>query len=42
MEPRTLWSGGFIETREDVETFLTLLRVELEAALDDDERIQIK
>ncbi len=37
-----LWSGGFIETQEDINTFLTIVRKELEDALDSDERIQIK
>ena len=42
VEARTLWTDGFIETREDVEAFLTKLRAELEAALEGDERVQIK
>ncbi|MFQ5568241.1 MAG: BREX system P-loop protein BrxC [Rhodothermales bacterium] len=39
---KALWSGGFIETPDDVEDFLDKLRAELEAALDADERVQIK
>lgn len=42
IEPRNVWQSGFIESQEDVETFLTNLRTELEAALAADERIQIK
>jgi hypothetical protein len=42
VEAKTLWSGGFIETAEDVEAFLNRLRAELEAALEADERVQIK
>ena len=42
VEVKALWSGGFIETSDDVEAFLTKLRAELEAALDADERVQIK
>ena len=42
VEPRALWGGGFIETREDVEAFLDKLRTELETALEADERVQIK
>jgi hypothetical protein len=42
VEVRSMWSGGLIETQEDVETFLSKLRAELEAALKADERVQIK
>jgi hypothetical protein len=42
VEAKTLWSDGFIETPDDVETFLAKLRTELEAALEADERVQIK
>ncbi len=42
VETRSLWQSGFIETPDDVEAFLSLLRAELEAALDADERVQIK
>ena len=42
VEPKSLWTGGFIETPADIEAFLTKLRAELEAALDADERVQIK
>ncbi len=39
---KELWSGGFIETPEQMEEFLTDLRGVLEAALEADERIQLK
>ncbi|MCK4303758.1 MAG: BREX system P-loop protein BrxC [Candidatus Eisenbacteria sp.] len=42
VEAKKLWSSGFIETPEDVEAFLTKLRAELEAALEANERVQIK
>ena len=42
VEARAIWSGGFIETPEDVEAFLNKLRAALEAALEADERVQIK
>jgi len=42
VEAKSLWSGDFIETPEDVEAFLNKLRAELEAALEADERVQIK
>jgi len=42
VEPKSLWAGGFIETSADIETFLTKLREELEAALEANERVQIK
>jgi Family of unknown function (DUF6079) len=42
LEPRSLWSGGFIETRADIDLFLEKLRKELEAALEANERVQIK
>ena len=42
LEAKKLWSSGFIETSEDVETFISKLRAELEDALDAGERVQIK
>lgn len=42
VEPRAIWSKGFIETTDDMEAFLGKLRAELEAALAADERVQIK
>ena len=42
VEVKTLWSGDFIETPDEVETFLNRLRAELEAALEAGERVQIK
>ena len=42
VEVKTLWSGGFIETTDDVEAFLAKLRAELQAAVDADERVRIK
>ena len=42
VEAKALWTDGFIETPDDVETFLAKLRAELEAALEADERVQIK
>ena len=42
VEARSFWSGGFIETKADVDAFLTKLRTELEAAINADERVQIK
>jgi hypothetical protein len=42
LDTKALWSGTFIETEEDMEAFLKKLRVELEAALKADERVQIK
>ena len=42
VEVKALWTGGFIETAEDVERFLNKLRAELETALAADERVQIK
>ena len=42
VEVKSLWSGGFIETPDDVESFLARLRSELEAALAAEERVQIK
>ena len=42
VEARSLWSGGFIETPDDIDAFLDKLRKELEAALAADERVQIK
>jgi len=42
VDAKLLWSGGFIETADDMEEFLKKLRAELEAALAAEERIQIK
>ena len=42
VEAKTLWSGGLIETAEDVEAFLAKMRTALEAAIAADERVQIK
>ncbi len=42
VEAKSLWTNGFIETPEDVEAFLAKLRTELEAAIKDDERVQLK
>jgi hypothetical protein len=42
VEVKSLWTGGFIETSDEVEAFLKKLRAELEAALKADERVQIK
>jgi hypothetical protein len=42
VDAKSLWTDGFIETSADVETFLSKLRTELEAALQADERVQIK
>ncbi len=42
VEAKTLWSGNFIETEADVETFLNKLRAALEAALAANEKVQIK
>ncbi len=42
VEAKKLWSAGFIETPADVESFLARLRAELEAALEANERVQIK
>lgn len=42
VEARTLWSAPFIETKADVEEFLNSLRAELEAAVEADERVQLK
>ncbi len=42
LEAKKLWSSGFIETSEDVETFLNKLRTELEDALQAGERVQLK
>ena len=39
---KKLWTTGFIETPADVEVFLDKLRGELEAALEVNERVQIK
>lgn len=42
VDAKTLVSGGFIETPEDMEAFIQKLRGELEAALKAGKRIQIK
>jgi hypothetical protein len=42
VEVRALCTSNFIETQEDMETFLGKLRQELKAALDNNERVQIK
>ena len=42
VEAKALWSGGFIESTDDMEAFLKKIRTELEAALEADERVQIK
>jgi len=42
VEPKRMWSGAFIENKDDMEAFLKKLRTELEAALEADERVQIK
>ena len=42
VEAKALWTGTFIENEADMEAFLKKLRAELEAALNADERIQIK
>ena len=42
VEARGLWTGGFIETQADVDSFLGKLRAALEDALAADERVQIK
>jgi len=39
---KQLWSGGYIETSEQMEQFLAQVRSALEAALAADERIQLK
>ena len=42
VDAKALWSGGFIETSEDIDSFITKLRAELEDALAADERVQLK
>ena len=42
VEAKAAWSGTFIESQADVDTFLDALRKELEAAIEADERVQIK
>jgi hypothetical protein len=42
VDAKDFWSGGFIETADDMEEFLKKLRAELEAVLAAEERIQIK
>lgn len=42
VSPKELCSSTFLETQAEVDTFLRLLRVELEAAIAANERIQIK
>ena len=42
VEAKALWTGDFIESAEEMEAFLSKLRAALQAALDNDERVQIK
>ena len=42
VEAKAAWSGTFIESQADVDAFLEALREELEAAIEADERVQIK
>jgi hypothetical protein len=42
VDARSLWSGEFIETADDVEAFIDKLRAALESALEADEKVQIK
>lgn len=42
IEVKKLWEASYLETKEDVEAFLSALRQELENALDNNERVQIK
>ena len=42
VDPRAVWTGGFLETPEDVEKYLTQLRAQLESALADGQRVQLK
>lgn len=39
---RSLWPGGMLDSQADVDAFLKKLRSELEAAIEADERIQLK
>jgi len=42
VEARACWTGSFIETPAEIEEFLEMLRTELEAAIQANERVQIK
>ena len=42
IETKSLWTGGLIETTDDMEKFLSNLRTKLKAALEADERVQLK
>jgi hypothetical protein len=42
VEAKSFWSNGFIETKDQVDSFIEKLRSELEAAIDADKRVQIK
>ena len=42
VDARTLCTGDFIETEDEMETFLSKLRAEMKAALEANERVQIK
>jgi len=42
VDARSHWRGGFIETAADVDSFLGSLRAELDAAVEANERVQIK
>ena len=42
VEARAIWTNGFIETVDDMETFLGKLRAEIQAVIDAGERVQIK
>jgi len=42
VEAKALWTGDFIESAEEMEAFLSKLRAALQAALDNDERVQLK
>ena len=42
VEAKAFWSGGFLETQEDVDAYLSKLRAELESGLEAGHRIQIK
>lgn len=42
VEAKSLWSGSFIETSDDMDTFLENLRTAIKAALAANERVQIK
>ncbi|TWU38975.1 hypothetical protein Q31b_40530 [Novipirellula aureliae] len=42
VHPKTLTTKTYLETQEDIDEFLTALRKELEAAINNDERIEIR